>query len=212
MLNQLYPGATTQLGDISKTAGQYIRGQIPSDVQAAVQRATAQQANAGGYAGTGMATNLTARDFGRTSTDLINTGIGMYQGALGTAASMIPGYINPGQLLFSPAQLLARQDQKNYYNNEVYNQEQLAKAGIQMNQNMMQMAQQAQQNSALGGMVSNLFGSGGKSNNLANQLGNWASNLGNPIGSGWTSGGGLSFSTTGDVVDTASLEDAFAGM
>jgi hypothetical protein len=180
LLNQLYPGATKQLGQVSNIAQSYLQGQIPQDVQSQIQRATAQQALQGGYGGTGMARNLTARDFGTTSMQLQQTGLNMLGTGVGLAQSMIPGYINPGSLLFSPAQLQARQDQANYYNTDIQNEQQIVNAQSAMSQQYMQLAQQRQQGSALSSMFSNLFGSGTKS--TGGQIGNFFSLLGSGVG------------------------------
>jgi len=213
MLNQLYPGATKQLGQISNLAQSYMQGQIPQDVQSQIQRATAQQALTGGYGGTGMASNLTARDFGQTSMNLQQQGVGLYGAGLNAAKSMIPGFINPGQLLFSPAQILARDDQKNYYNNEVQNQQQIINAGMAQQANAMQMAQQAKQQSSLGGIFSGLFGSAsnpsGLSTGLAGSIGNFFSGGGGGGGGGSSSGWG--FLGGEDTLSNADLVSALSG-
>jgi hypothetical protein len=162
MLNQLYPGVTQQLGQVSNIAQSYLSGQLPSSISASVQgdiaRATAQQATQGGYAGTGMARSLTLRDLGQSAQSGLATGLNFYNAGLGIAQSLIPGYINPGQLLFSPAQLQARQDQQAYYNNEVQNQQQIVNAGLAQQSNMMSLAQQAQQQAQVGNMFNSIFG------------------------------------------------------
>jgi hypothetical protein len=177
LLNQLYPGATTQLGTLSNLASSYLQGNIPADVQSQIQRATAQQSLQGGYAGTGMATNLTARDFGQTSMQLQQQGVNMFGTGVGIAKGMIPGYISPGSLLFSPAQLMARSDQLNYYNTDIRNQQQILNAGYeQMAAAMAQQSQQRQQ-SGLGSMISGLFGSGSSPSGFSKMLGGGLSNL-----------------------------------
>jgi len=54
--------------------GSELRGELPPDVQAAIERATAAHSVAGGYGGTQVGRNLTARDLGRTSLDLMQRG------------------------------------------------------------------------------------------------------------------------------------------
>lgn len=215
LLNQLYPGATTQLGQISNLANQYLSGQIPSDVQQQIQRATAQQALVGGYGGTGMGRNLTARDLGLTSLNLQQTGLGMYEAGLGAAKGMIPGFINPGSLLFSPSQLLARTDQANYYNTDIHNQQQQLNAGFQQQQNMMALAaQQAGSQQGLG-MAQSIFGTGQNPSGISQFLGG---SLGNLFGGGsggfsglgsgaYSGGGGLTVGSLGGggVSDFSSL-------
>jgi len=55
-------------------ASSLLRGEIPQDVSDAVLRSDAAKAVSGGYAGSGVQRNLTARDLGRTSLDLQNLG------------------------------------------------------------------------------------------------------------------------------------------
>lgn len=56
---------------------EYLSGEIPQDVQDAVQRSSAYKAFRGGYQGSQMASAGTARDFGLTSMDLISRGANM---------------------------------------------------------------------------------------------------------------------------------------
>lgn len=51
-----------------------LQGNLPPDVQAAIERATAGKALAGGYGGSQAARNLTARDLGLTSLNLTQRG------------------------------------------------------------------------------------------------------------------------------------------
>lgn len=189
LINTLYPGATSQLGQISSLAGGYLKGQIPADVQAQIQRATAQQAMSGGYAGTGQAANLTARDIGMTSVDLTQLGANMYGTGVGAAKGMIPGYVNPASLLFSPSQLLARTDQANYYNTDVANQQQIINA---------QLAEKQAVSTQTGttSMLSSLFGSGsGSSGGSVGNLFSGLSNLGGGGGVGNTNPQGYDLNT-----------------
>jgi hypothetical protein len=52
-----------------------LAGNIPDDVVKAIKRGTAASSLYGGYGGSGMAKNLTARDLGLTSLQLINQGL-----------------------------------------------------------------------------------------------------------------------------------------
>jgi hypothetical protein len=54
--------------------GSELRGELPPDVQAAIERATAGRALAGGYGGSEAARNLTSRDLGLTSLGLTQRG------------------------------------------------------------------------------------------------------------------------------------------
>lgn len=73
---------TKQMLGVSK---EYLAGEIPKDVQEAVQRSSAFQSLMGGTAGSGMSRALTARDFGLTSMNLIQQGAGL-AGQAGNAA------------------------------------------------------------------------------------------------------------------------------
>jgi len=164
LLNQLYPGLTSQLGQVSSIANSYLKGQIPADVQSQIQRATAQQSLQGGFTGTGMSGALTARDLGLTSMNLQQTGMGIMSQGVNMAKGMIPGYINPAQLMFSPSQLMQRSDQANYFNTQTKNQTALLNAGYAQAAQAAAAAQSSQQASALGGTIQSLFGtsSGGQ--------------------------------------------------
>lgn len=61
-----------------------LRGELPPDVLAQVQRKAAVQAVQGGYAGSAAGRNLVARDIGRTSLDLANLGGQQFANILGT--------------------------------------------------------------------------------------------------------------------------------
>jgi hypothetical protein len=54
-----------------------LSGDLPPDVIAQIERSDAYGALSGGYAGSGMSHNLTARDLGLTSLDLMKQGAGM---------------------------------------------------------------------------------------------------------------------------------------
>lgn len=84
----------------------YLHGEIPQDVQDQVQRSAAYQALQGGYAGSGMASALTARDLGLTSLGLQQTGANM----LGQGANTMSTWdtlarrntLDPGSMLINP--------------------------------------------------------------------------------------------------------------
>lgn len=62
-----------QLGNLKS----WLRGELPADVASQVQRRANAQAYAGGYGGSGMAGNLTARDLGLTSLQLAQSAMPM---------------------------------------------------------------------------------------------------------------------------------------
>jgi len=168
-LSKIYPGLTSQIGQISNLASTYLSGIIPQDVQDQIQRATAQQAISGGYGATsGMGRNLTARDLGLTSLSLQQKGTEMFGIGANAARALNPSFTPVSSLLFTPAQLLARQDQAAYYNNDIKNQQEIINSGNQMAMQGYKAAQGGSAMSGLGGGISSitsalskLFGSGG---------------------------------------------------
>jgi hypothetical protein len=76
-----YQEAQTQR---TQNAMALLRGELPPDVAAQVQRQAAGRALAGGYAGSQAARNLTARDLGRTSLALQQAGGQQFANILGT--------------------------------------------------------------------------------------------------------------------------------
>ena len=190
-LNGVLMKQITQIGSL---ASSYLNGVIPQDVQDQIQRATAQQSIQGGYGGTEMARNLTARDLGLTSMQLQQTGMGMSQTAASMAKGVNPSFTPVSSLLFTPAQLLARQDQANYYNTDIKNQQAIANAGNQLAAQMYAAKQQAGSanatNTALNQGINSLFGSGTTSGSSGGLLGGIMKMFG---GSGSGGGGGGSY-------------------
>lgn len=74
LLNSILPGYTEMLAQGSKNTLSLLHGEVPDDVKDQVQRNSAYQSLIGGYAGTGMSKALSARDFGRTSLDMMTLG------------------------------------------------------------------------------------------------------------------------------------------
>ncbi len=74
MLEKAAPGFMAGLGTATKNAASLARGEIPDDVSRGVQSASAARSLAGGFGGSGLARNLTARDLGLTSLNLTGEG------------------------------------------------------------------------------------------------------------------------------------------
>lgn len=113
--NQLLPGYSDTLAlgqkgakQLLSTGEQFLTGELPPDVKAAVERSSAYQSFAGGYGGSGMAHGLTARDLGLTSLDLMKQGASMIgQGgnsAQQWAAIARGDMFEPGSMLTNPNQ------------------------------------------------------------------------------------------------------------
>lgn len=76
MLNVSFGGYYDKIRkSIGKNTAEMAAGMIPDDVRDAIGRNTAGRSLYGGYGGTGMARNLTARDLGLTSLDLMTKGL-----------------------------------------------------------------------------------------------------------------------------------------
>lgn len=99
-------GQTTQ--DILEQADPLIKGELPPDVKAAVERSSAYQSLLSGTAGSSMAKGLTARDLGLTSLDLMQRGTAMAgQGANAMQRwnQIASGTVyDPSQMFVTPAQ------------------------------------------------------------------------------------------------------------
>lgn len=134
--NQLLPGysdilakgaaGTSKLLDV---ASGFLSGVLPADVQSAVQRGSAYGALQGGFAGSGMARNLTARDLGLTSLDLMQRGAQMLGQGQNTAAGWAglagQDILNPASFFTTPQQMFqdtfANQLQRQAYLQNKYN-------------------------------------------------------------------------------------------
>lgn len=78
------PGYQEAQAKRAENALALLRGELPADVAAQVQRQAAARSLAGGYAGSQAARNLTARDIGRTSLALQQAGGQQFANILGT--------------------------------------------------------------------------------------------------------------------------------
>jgi hypothetical protein len=74
LLNKILPGYTDMVKEGSKSTLSLLRGEVPQDVQDQIRRNSAFQSLSSGFGGSGMSKNLTARDLGLTSLDLIGKG------------------------------------------------------------------------------------------------------------------------------------------
>lgn len=78
-LNQMLESAMPGFSELMKTGTQAVsamlRGEIPQDVSDAVARGTAFQSMTGGFGGSEMGRNLTARDLGLTSLQITQQGL-----------------------------------------------------------------------------------------------------------------------------------------
>lgn len=105
----------------------WLAGELPGDVQSAIQRGSNATAYAGGYGGSGMGRNLTARDLGLTSLQLQQSAMPLARAYTGQEASMreVPEF-NPASMFINPmqagqfnAQQAAQQWNRDWLNNRV---------------------------------------------------------------------------------------------
>lgn len=75
VLESAIPGYSPMQRSRADTVASMLHGELPSDVVGKVYRHSAASALAGGYAGSPAGRNLTARDLGLTSLDLIGRGM-----------------------------------------------------------------------------------------------------------------------------------------
>jgi hypothetical protein len=153
-LEGVAPGVMDNLKTAADTVSAQMRGEIPQDVEDKLFGSAAfRDFSSGAGAASQRARNLTARDFGTTTMDMQNAGLQNYQNVLGLANALTP--VKATDLLFSPADVLARQDANtaianqevafntnltNYtttYNNDLENQERYYNTGIKNEQAIM---------------------------------------------------------------------------
>lgn len=100
MYERMFPGMFDQ---INATLGSELKGEIPKDVQEAIQRGTAFQSARGGFGGSEMGRNLTARDLGLTSLDITNRALdSASRWVLSSRApqfDVTQMFLNPGQIM-----------------------------------------------------------------------------------------------------------------
>lgn len=145
------PGIGEGLKSVSSNALSQLRGEIPQDIEDAIFRSAAfRDFNSGVGSRSGLSQNLTARDLGLTSLDLQNQGVNTLAAAMQGASAMNP--VQAKDMLFSPADVLARMDAntaiqnqeemfntnltnfRTIYNNDIENQERYYNTGIKNQQ------------------------------------------------------------------------------
>lgn len=111
LLDKILPGWSEMEKQGSRNTLSMLKGEIPQDVQDLLRRNSAYKAFAGGYGGSGMSKALTARDFGRTSLDLMDAGTNSAQRWSGMAQSA-----------FAPFMVSARDQTETTFKNNLYKQ------------------------------------------------------------------------------------------
>jgi hypothetical protein len=103
LMNNIMPGFSASASTASKNIASELSGQIPTDVSNAIQSSDAAKALTGGFGGSGLSGNLTARDLGLTSLDLTNQGLSSLESWSGQIDKMfMPGQFNVSSMFISP--------------------------------------------------------------------------------------------------------------
>lgn len=120
-LSRVLPSLMPSLETSGRQAQSLLSGEIPADVQAAVRRSGALQSINGGFgANSGMARNLTARDFGLTSLNLINQGQNLFNQDTNIARSINPNQAS--QFMINPNMFLGMGQQNAIGNQQIAGQ------------------------------------------------------------------------------------------
>lgn len=105
MLRSSIPGYDQMVSGISGNINSQIHGEIPKDVQDAIQTSAAAKSLTGGFGGTGMAGNLVARDLGLTSLNLTQQGQSSAESWFSNMSRMLqPGQFNVSSMFLTPEQ------------------------------------------------------------------------------------------------------------
>lgn len=156
-LQSLDPNILSSVAQLGRTTLSQLQGQIPQDVQDEIGRDSAFNALQGGYAGTGMARNLTSRDLGLSSLDMQKQGAGNLGTLFNSLGALNPSNANLASILFSPQQLLQRQDNQTQYNTDLKNQMAFYNAGAAA-QTFGSNANQGNALTGIGSSISGLLG------------------------------------------------------
>lgn len=156
-LKAAIPGFEEMVGKTSENIQANLAGQIPEDVQRAIQRATAARAVSGGFAGSQFGRNLTARDLGLTSLQLMNQGVQQSNQFLANARQNLTApQFDVSNMFVSPAQQLAvtAQNKANMYQAEWLQRQLSAAQSWQtiVGQGLNQFGQSLGSMGSLGGM------------------------------------------------------------
>lgn len=90
MLELAMPGYAKLRDQGTQIVSDFTAGKIPDDVRNAIGRNTAGRSVYGGYGGTGMGRNLTARDLGLTSLDVMTKGLDSATRWIGMSRTLAP--------------------------------------------------------------------------------------------------------------------------
>jgi hypothetical protein len=97
LLEKILPGWSEMEKQGSANTLALLRGELPKDVEDKVRRTSAFKSFTGGYGGSGMSKALTARDFGKTSLDLMGQGENSAQRWMGMTEGAVSPWIITGK-------------------------------------------------------------------------------------------------------------------
>jgi len=104
-LENIIPGYQSMVSGASSAIQNLVSGKLPGDVAANVQNSAAAKSLTGGFGGSGIAGNLSARDLGLTSLQLTSKGISSAQSWMSSMNSLAnPGQFNVTSMFISPQQ------------------------------------------------------------------------------------------------------------
>lgn len=103
MLASSIPGYANIKTSIANNIGSMVRGELPQSVQDQVQMNAAAKAIGGGFAGSGMHSDLVARDLGLTSLNLTQQGLSSAESWIRTIEQGAP-LMNVASMFITPAQ------------------------------------------------------------------------------------------------------------
>jgi hypothetical protein len=129
-LYSVSPTLAGNLGQQGANTASFLRGEIPADVQTQVRNNAAETSLYGGFGGSQMARNLTARDFGLTSLNLIDKGNAGLSQQLGYSQALNPFQSNTLDYIQNPGQFQQQAIQQNQYGNQVTNANQTNYASV----------------------------------------------------------------------------------
>lgn len=121
VLEQFAPGSREAIKQQVQTLQSGLRGELPADVQRAIQDQSAARAFAGGFGGSGAARNLELRDLGLTSLQRIDTAMNQSAQTFGTLRGLMPQQRSVSSMFLMPGQRigLAQQERNMRYNRDL---------------------------------------------------------------------------------------------
>lgn len=118
MLKHVIPDLSSINSGASGAIDSMVHGQIPADVASLIERKSAERSVAGGFSGSGMSHNLSARDLGLTSLQLVQQGLSSADRWIASArAAQAPVY-DVSKMFVSPAEQFAANEGK--YQRDLY--------------------------------------------------------------------------------------------